>query len=90
MIQSIVDITGNYIGAVKDGQRNGNGTQVWNKGGKFTGKWVKNLYISGCYQYSSGNVYTGEFLDLKKHGQGIMKWSSGKNKFKLFYNILNE
>ncbi len=33
----------------------------------------------GTFQYADGNVYTGKFLDRKKHGQGTMKYKDGSN-----------
>jgi hypothetical protein len=32
-------------------------------------------------QYKSGNVYDGEWVENKKHGQGTMKWLTRQEEY---------
>ena len=40
--------------------------------------YKKNDMTSGVQTFENGNIYTGEFLDGKKHGKGVLKTLSNR------------
>ena len=66
-----------YIGQWKNGEMHGQGTYIWGpnskkSGDRYIGQWVKGKRSGfGKLTFSDGGIYIGEFLNNKKHGQGI-------------------
>ena len=61
-----------YVGEwTADGQRHGQGIQVWKDGSKYEGYWKHDMANGkGRLIHSDGDVYEGEWLDDKAHGKG--------------------
>ncbi len=65
-----------YVGELKDGKPNGQGTYFLLadnqfKGDKYVGEYKDGKYNGqGTYTFASGNKYVGEFKDGKYNGQG--------------------
>ena len=77
-----------YVGEFKDGNRNGQGTYIFQDGKKFNGdKYVGEFkdgkfHGRGTYYYlsenqSKGNKYVGEFRDGEYNGQGTLTLAYG-------------
>jgi len=67
------------------------GTIIWKNGNKYVGEFQNNTGNGkGKYTHISGDIYVGEWKDMKRHGQGIQTWENGdqlKGEFK--YNQRN-
>jgi len=40
----------------------------------------------GSYQWNDGRIYTGQYLDDKKHGYGMYRWADGRMYNGFWYN----
>ena len=69
---------GDYVGAWKNGKRNGQGTYTFANGNKYVG-WYKDgkKHGQGTNTWADGSKYLGEWKDGKKHGQGTNTWADG-------------
>ena len=68
-----------YVGELKDGEPNGQGTMTWISGNKYVGEWQNGkIHGVGTKTWISGNKYVGEWKDNKRHGQGVFTYASGK------------
>jgi len=68
-----------YVGQVRSGQPNGQGTYTWADGGKYVGEWRDGQRNGrGTYTWPNGDQYVGEFRNNKKHGQGTLTFASGR------------
>ena len=68
-----------YVGEVKDGQPNGQGTYTWANGAKYVGQWADGQRNGrGMYTWPNGERYLGEFRNNKKHGQGTLVYANGR------------
>lgn len=48
-------------------------------GDKFEGELSQNVLVKGVYYYQNGDVYSGQFQNGTKHGQGVFHYvSSGE------------
>ena len=71
--------SGKYIGQLKDGKLNGQGTFTWSDGDKYVGSWINGKkHGQGTYTWSDGDKYVGSWIDDKRHGTGTYTWSDGK------------
>ena len=70
-----------YKGPYKDDQRQGQGEIIFDNGDKYIGTFSNNQFCgNGNYIWNNNNKeYSGNFLDGKIHGNGIMKW--GRNQY---------
>ena len=67
-----------YVGQMKDGKRNGQGTMTYANGDKYVGQWNDDQRNGqGTMTYANGNKYVGEFRDDVRDGQGTMTYASG-------------
>ena len=66
-----------YVGQWMNGEMNGQGIYIWGpnskkNGDRYVGQWIKGKKSGfGKLTISDGRIYIGEFLNNKKHGQGI-------------------
>lgn len=68
-----------YVGEVRDGQPNGQGTYTWANGAKYVGQWANGQRNGrGMYLWPNGERYVGEFRNNKKHGQGTLIYANGR------------
>lgn len=68
-----------YVGEVKNGQPDGQGTYSWSNGAKYVGQWANGLRNGrGAYTWPNGERYVGEFQNNKKHGQGTLIYANGR------------
>lgn len=69
---------GKYVGEVKDGQMNGNGTFTWEDGNEYTGGFKNGLFEGkGTMSYTSGNKITVNFKGGRKEGLGKYIYKNG-------------
>ena len=71
-----------YVGEIKNGKPNGQGTHTLPDGGKYVGEWKDGEYHGqGTRTYGKGewegDKYEGEWKNGKRHGQGTYTWSNG-------------
>ncbi len=65
-----------YIGQWENGEMHGHGIYIWGpnskkSGDKYVGQWVSGERSGfGKLTFSDGNIYIGEFLNNKRHGEG--------------------
>lgn len=60
-----------YVGAFKDGKRNGQGTYAFSNGQKYVGEFNDgNMNGQGTYTFPTGQKFVGEFSNGKGNGQG--------------------
>jgi len=68
-----------YIGSVREGKANGNGTGIWETGGIYKGEWKNNQrHGQGSYTWKDGHRYEGTFIDDIREGHGAYFWASGE------------
>lgn len=68
-----------YVGEVREGQPNGQGTYTWANGAKYVGQWTNGQRNGrGLYLWPNGERYVGEFKNNKKHGQGTLIYANGR------------
>ncbi|HXV09357.1 MAG TPA: hypothetical protein VD839_00995 [Burkholderiales bacterium] len=68
-----------YVGEVREGQPNGQGTYTWANGAKYVGQWTNGQRNGrGMYLWPNGEKYIGEFKNNKKHGQGTLIYANGR------------
>ena len=67
-----------YIGAFKEGNRNGNGRYIYSNGNKYIGQWTDGQKNGkGKFTYSNGSKYIGDFVYGKWTGIGTLTNSLG-------------
>lgn len=67
-----------YVGQMRDGKRNGSGSQYFSDGARFSGEYQDNYPNGfGIYVSPDGNRYEGKYVEGKMHGQGIRTWPNG-------------
>ena len=59
-----------YVGELKDGKRNGNGTYYCANGDEFAGEWKDGHRIQGSEIFFMGHHYVGNYQDDLFHGDG--------------------
>jgi len=68
-----------YVGAWKNGKRDGQGTLNSYTGDKYVGAFKNNDYHGqGTYTYSTGEKYVGDFKDGQMDGQGTYTLADGR------------
>ena len=68
-----------YIGTVKNGKPNVQGTETLSDGKKYEGEWKDGKYHGqGTLTHPNGEKYVGEFKKGKRHGQGIHTYPNGE------------
>jgi hypothetical protein len=68
-----------YVGEVRDGQPNGQGTLTWPNGEKYIGEWRDGQRNGqGTFTWPDGAKYVGEFRNDRKHGQGMHTFANGR------------
>jgi len=72
-----------YVGNIKNGLPNGQGTFTHgdgpNKGDKYVGSFKNNLFNGqGTYTWANGKKYVGEWKDGQSNGQGTMTMPDGR------------
>jgi hypothetical protein len=69
-----------YVGALKNGKREGKGTYYYSSSGeKYVGEWKNGEFNGkGIMSFPNGNEYIGEWKNSKKNGEGTNKFSDGK------------
>ena len=77
-------IDGNkYVGELRNGKPNGQGTMTYTDGDKYIGEWEDGNKTKGTYIYSSygewaGDKYVGEYRYGNMQGQGTYTFSDGE------------
>ena len=72
------DNEGKYVGEIKNGRPNGQGTFTFLNGTKYVGEFKDGLENGqGTYTWTNGRKYVGEWKDGKTHGQGTMNFPNG-------------
>ena len=72
------DSDGKYIGEIKNGKPNGQGTYTFPDGKKYEGKFKDGKeHGKGTYTYPDGVKYEGKFKDGKEQGQGTLTTPDG-------------
>ena len=71
-----------YVGEIKNGKPNGQGTHTLPDGGKYVGEWKDGEYHGqGTRTYGKGewegDKYEGEWKNRKRDGHGTYTWSDG-------------
>ena len=67
-----------YIGEIKNGKPNGQGTYTFPDGKKYVGKFKDGKeHGKGTYTYPDGVKYEGKFKDGKEQGQGTLTTPDG-------------
>ena len=67
-----------YVGEVKNGKRNGQGTYYYADGCKYEGQWKEDKkHGQGALYFANGNKYVGQFKEGQYHGQGTFFWPDG-------------
>lgn len=76
--EKIVDSMGEYVGEVKDGKRNGKGTNLAPDGKKYVGAWKNNLPSGqGTMHLPDGTTYEGAWKDGEPNGRGKITMPDG-------------
>jgi hypothetical protein len=69
---------GKYVGELKDGTYNGQGTYTFPNGNKYAGEFKDGKYDGqGTYTFPNGIKYVSEFKDGKVNGEGTLFASNG-------------
>ena len=69
---------GKYVGEIRNGFPNGQGTETFSNGDKYVGEWKEGSRDGeGTFISSYGNKYKGEFKDGERNGQGTLTFSTG-------------
>ena len=72
------DSDGKYIGEIKNGKPNGQGTYTFPDGKKYEGEFKDGKeHGKGTYTYPDGVKYEGEWKDGKEHGKGTLTTPDG-------------
>ena len=68
-----------YIGQLKDGKYNGEGTYYFANGDRYEGQWKDDKRNGqGTHYYADGHKYVGQWKDDKYDGQGTLFWADGQ------------
>merc|ERR1711988_1105265 len=66
-----------YVGQMKNGKKDGNGTYTWADGAVYVGDWKDDKRNGkGKMTFANGDVYVGAYKDDKKHGKGTLTFNS--------------
>jgi hypothetical protein len=69
---------GKYVGEMRDGQRNGQGTYWYASGDIYEGAWKEGKKHGwGIYRWPDGNRYEGEWVNGERHGMGVFVFADG-------------
>lgn len=67
-----------YVGQMKDGKYNGQGTYTWANGNKYVGEYKDGKRNGqGTFTWPDGDKYVGEFKDGNFNGQGTYTYADG-------------
>ena len=67
-----------YVGAFRDGKRNGDGIYTWPHGEVYNGRWENNNREGyGFVKYANGNAYYGYHENGKRSGAGQFNYANG-------------
>ena len=68
-----------FVGEIKNGKQNGEGTQTYPDGRKYVGEWKNGEYHGqGTFTSPDGKKYDGEWKDGTYHGHGTYTFGKGK------------
>merc|ERR1719395_241247 len=60
-----------YTGQLLNGERDGEGTTIWQDGAKYEGQWVQGkAQGKGTFNHMNGDLYQGEWYQDRAHGYG--------------------
>ncbi|NMC27767.1 MAG: hypothetical protein GYA42_06420 [Syntrophomonadaceae bacterium] len=69
---------GLYEGEIKDGLRDGQGTQKWITGDEYAGGWKQDLMNGeGTGTWANGGKYVGTWVNGNRSGKGVMTYGNG-------------
>ena len=72
------DTDGKYLGEIRNGVPEGQGTFTFSDGEKYEGEWKDgNEHGQGTYTSPDGIKYEGEWKDGEFHGQGTITFPDG-------------
>ena len=72
------DTDGKYLGKIRNGVPEGQGTFTFSDGEKYEGEWKDgNEHGQGTYTSPDGIKYEGEWKDGEFHGQGTLSFPDG-------------
>ena len=67
-----------YVGEIKNGLPNGQGTQTWNNGAKYVGEWKNGLrHGKGSFTFEDGERYEGSWISGDPDGHGTIISQNG-------------
>jgi hypothetical protein len=67
-----------YVGQMRDGRRDGTGTQHYENGDRFEGQFRANQRVGhGTYVHADGSRYDGDFEDDRMSGVGTFAYATG-------------
>ena len=67
-----------YLGQMKNGLREGLGTQIYYDGSRYDGIWRNDVpNIKGRIIYTNSDYYEGDWKNGQKHGTGKFNWADG-------------
>ena len=67
-----------YVGEMREGRRDGVGTQYYENGDRFEGRFRANERVGhGVYAFANGDRYEGDFMRDQLTGRGTLEYRSG-------------
>ena len=67
-----------YIGELKDGYQNGQGTNFYANGDEYNGEFLNGKrHGQGIYKWTNGDQYTGEWKNSSRTGRGTYFCTNG-------------
>lgn len=70
--------SGTYVGEIRAGKLDGQGSQTWATGEKYVGQFMNGTFHGqGTHTWKDGSTYAGQWKHGKKHGRGTITWADG-------------